>query len=400
MSAPVSLFDAGHREKYTREKKLGLMVNALMPISEPRSSKDPISDETLKGVNCVWFFQPRTDLTNDESAALNKFLKDGGNVVILGAENFPANFAAFIKNYGVVISEPVISPVYIKYVDPHQVEIQQGILNRALTEYIKIEDPTFAYPNGYVLEVNPPAIPILSSGKSAYPLNCPTISFQRVGDKNGSLTVIGSPHLFNDEWFRKENNEQLFTYLVDLIITKKATLNKIDADHPETTERWYTPDVMSMSERLRACIQEGEKMNSNFADNFDKGLFRMDMSHVADTANLASTLGVPNEPLDVVTPVFDTALPPSTPAVFPPQMREPKGPVLELFDLNDIFASKTARLAMLAQKTPPKNIEKFVLQVAKILNINQKLPAGKESAKDVLEYVFKYIVKCKCSAQD
>ena len=398
MSQYVSLFDAGHREKYHREKKLGLMINQMMSVCEPRSTKDPITEDVLKGVTCVWFFQPRSDLVDSEVEVLKKYMQGGGNVIILAAENFPTNFAAFIKTYGITISDQVISPVYIQYVDPHQVTIQHGILNHAISDFVKIDEATFAYPNGYVLEVHPPAIPILSSGQSSYPLNCPTIAHLSVGQ--GTLTVSGSPHMFNDEWFRKECNEQLFNFLVDLVITKKLVLNKIDAEHPEITERWYTPDVMSMSERLRSCIQESEKMRPELADNFDKGLFKMDMSFVADSANVANVLGLVDEQLDIVTPVFDTALPPLTPAVFPPQMREPKGPVLELFDLNDIFASKTARLAMLAQKTPPKNIEKFILQVAKILSINQKLPQGKESAKDILEYVFKYIVKCKRSSQD
>ena len=398
MSLPVSLIDAGHRERYNREKRLGIAIGNLMSKSEPKSNKEPFSEEILKNVCCLWIFQPRSDLSEEEVKVLHSYMNNGGNIILFAAENLPTNFSSFTKQYSITVSEPVISPVYIEYIDPHQVTIQQGILNRSISEYIKTDKISFAYPNGYVLEVHPPAVPLLSSGASSYPLNCPTIATVRV--KQGSLTVIGSPHLFNDEWFRKENNEQLFNYLVDLLITKNISLNKIDAEHPELTERWYTPDVMGMSERLRSCIQESENLKPNIADNFDKGLFRMDMSFVADSSNLAQTLGIADEPLDIVTPVFDTALPPLTPAVFPPQMREPKGPVLELYDLNDIFASKSARLAMLAQKTPPKNIEKFILQVAKILSINQKLPAGKESAKDVLEYVFKYIVRCKRSAQD
>ena len=69
----------------------------------------------------------------------------------------------------------------------------------------------------------------------------------------------------------------------------------------------------------------------------------MDMSFVADCSSAANTLGISDESLYIVKPVFDTALPPLTPAVFPPQMREPKGSVLELFDLNNIFASKKDR---------------------------------------------------------
>ena len=197
MSLPVSLFDSGHREHYNREKRLGIAINTLMSLSEPKSNKDPLSSDVLKNVSCLWIFQPRTDLTNDEVGALKSFLENGGNIIFSCAENCPPNFAAFIKSYGISISEPVISPVYIQYIDPHQVSIQQGVLNRAITEFIKSDDASFAYPNGYVLEVSLPAIPILSSGASSYPLNCPTIAMAKV--KAGTLTVIGSPRMFSDE---------------------------------------------------------------------------------------------------------------------------------------------------------------------------------------------------------
>jgi intraflagellar transport protein 52 len=106
-------------------------------------------------------------------------------------------------------------------------------------------------------------------------------------------------------------------------------------------------------------------------------------------------LGIKNEPLETVKPQFDTALPPLTPAVFPPQMREPEGPTLELFDLDDAFASPKTRLAQLAQRTPPKNAEKFIIQSAKILGILPQLPESKRSGKDVLEYVLTQIAKWK-----
>jgi len=393
----VSVFDAGHHELYHREKHLSTLIAALMSISEPRSFKAAYNEDSLKSVSCVWFFGPRNDINEENAKALHAFIKKGGSVIIL-ADNLPPQFSAFIKKYGVTIGESTISPAYINYVDPHHVTIQHGVLNRSITEFIK-SDPTFAYPNGSTLDVSSPSIPILSSGLSSYPLNMPVLGHYR-NESKGSLTVIGSPHIFSDEWFKKESNEKLFKFIVSLVITKKTELNKIDAEHPELTERWYTPDVMSMSERLRSCIQESEKMKSDFVDNFDKGLFKMDMSHVADSADLANTLGLKNEPLEIVSPVFDTALPSLTPAVFPPQMREPSGPVLELFDLNDTFASPATRLAQLAQRTSPKNAEKFVVQAAKILGITQKLPEGKKGGKDILEYVFQQVVKWKRQSLD
>jgi hypothetical protein len=71
--------------------------------------------------------------------------------------------------------------------------------------------------------------------------------------------------------------------------------------------------------------------------------------------------------LEIVAPRFDTALPPLTPAVYPPQMKDPPVPVLELFDLDDAFASSKTRLTQLTQRANRKNAKKFTVQAAKIL---------------------------------
>ena len=408
----VTLIDAGHHEEYHREKKLDYFSKSLMKMTEIKTNKDPLLQDSLRGVKSIWFFGPKKDLNEEEVKSLHNFVNQGGSIVLLisfpkVSKNkeeekpiLPPNFFNFLKQYGVSSGEPVISPVYINYVNPKHVSIQNGILNRAINEFLSKENSTFAFPEGINLQITSPSVPLISSGSASYPLSQPVISYCSIGRSGGSVTVIGSPHMFCDDWFNKESNENLFNYLTSLIITKKSEINKIDADHPEVIDRVYTPDVTSMSERLRSCIQESEKMRSDFVQNFDQGLYKMDMTHLADSISIANTLGLKNEPLENVSPIFDTALPPLTPAVFPPQMREPSGPVLELFDLNDIFASPATRLAQLAQRTSPKNAEKFVIQAAKILGITQKLPEGKRSGKEILEYVFQQVVKWKRQSQD
>jgi intraflagellar transport protein 52 len=231
-------------------------------------------------------------------------------------------------------------------------------------------------------------------------LNRPIIAHGKIGKAGGSLTVVGSAHMFSDEWIKCEANEPLCAFLIELAITGKAQLNKIEADHPEINERYWNPDVASMSERLRSCIQESEKMRTRFTDNFDRGLYKMDLSFLTDTDALAKMLGLKNEALETVAPQFDTALPPLTPAVFPPQMKDSKGPVLELFDLDDAFASPKTRLAQLAQRAAVKSAEKFAVQAAKILGILPKLPHDKQDGRCVLEYVFTQVVRWKRQTQD
>ena len=395
----ASLIDAGHHEIYHRDKRLTAFTNILGKKSEARGYKGVLGADQLKDCCSLWFFGPSRDLKPEEVTVIDTFMQQGGSVFFLGNRT-PPTFEQLLKKYGVTVSEPCVSPTYITYVDPYQVSVQHGLVNRAITHFCDNPNASFGFANGNTLEVNSPSVPILTSGQSSYPLNRPIISHAQIGSKNGTLTVIGSPHMFCDEWLPKEDNQKLLEFLIELTITQKEELNQIDAEHPEVTERWYTPDVASMSERLRSCIQESERMKPDIRDNFDDGLFRMDLSFVTDTQELAQVLGLKNEPLETVAPQFDTALPPLTPAIFPPQMREPPGPVLELFDLDDAFASPKARLAQLAQRTTPKNAEKFAVQAAKILGILPKLPADKQTGRNVLEYVFTQVVRWKRQTQD
>lgn len=58
---------------------------------------------------------------------------------------------------------------------------------------------------------------------------------------------------------------------------------------------------------------------------------------------LYSQLGVKKGGLALIPPQFEAPLPPLTPATFPPAIREPPPPPLELFDLDELFASEQVR---------------------------------------------------------
>ena len=57
-----------------------------------------------------------------------------------------------------------------------------------------------------------------------------------------------------------------------------------------------------------------------------------------------------HEPLKLITPQFETPLPPLNAAVFPPSFRELANPKLELFDLDEAFSSEKSRLAQITNK--------------------------------------------------
>jgi intraflagellar transport protein 52 len=62
-------------------------------------------------------------------------------------------------------------------------------------------------------------------------------------------------------------------------------------------------------------------------------LFSISTQLVPSAIKAYDLLGVKHEPLRLITPQFETPLPPFQPAVFPPSFRELTNPQLELFDL-------------------------------------------------------------------
>ncbi|KAJ1555615.1 Intraflagellar transport protein 52, partial [Cladochytrium tenue] len=80
---------------------------------------------------------------------------------------------------------------------------------------------------------------------------------------------------------------------------------------------------------------ESEELPKDFTTLFDLKLFKFDTGLMPEAMKLYE---------------FETPLPPLQPAVFPPALRELPPPSLDLFDLDEQFASEKVRLAQLANK--------------------------------------------------
>ncbi len=76
-----------------------------------------------------------------------------------------------------------------------------------------------------------------------------------------------------------------------------------------------------------------------------------------EAVDLYDRMRVKHEPLRLIAPQFEAPLPPLQAAVFPPILREPPPPALDLFDLDEHFASERVRLAHLANKCNDDDIE-------------------------------------------
>ena len=90
---------------------------------------------------------------------------------------------------------------------------------------------------------------------------------------------------------------------------------------------------MALAERLRSCLQEGEELPKDFTALFDDTMYKLDTSLIPEAVELYGKLSVKKAALSLIAPQFETPLPPLQPAVFPPALREPPAPALDLFDL-------------------------------------------------------------------
>ena len=102
-----------------------------------------------------------------------------------------------------------------------------------------------------------------------------------------------------------------------------------------------------------------------------------------DATTRYTHLAVPHEPLRLVTPQFETPLPPLEPAVFPPVFREPPGPALDLFDLDDAFSSERVRLAQLTNKVRGIDVCMWRgMVVVLVMVVNEKVQEEEEEEEE------------------
>ena len=73
---------------------------------------------------------------------------------------------------------------------------------------------------------------------------------------------------------------------------------------------------------------------------FENNLFKFNTDLIPEAISLYKTLSVKHDILTLIPPSLETPMLGLTPATFPPILRELPTPSLELFDLDDEFASE------------------------------------------------------------
>merc|ERR1712031_53161 len=149
--------------------------------------------------------------------------------------------------------------------------------------------------------------------------------------------------------------------------------------------------TQGLAMNLKSCLQENEQLPRDFTQLFDDTLFKFSMELVPEAVNLYGQLEVKHEPLTLIPPQFETPMPQLQPAVYPPCLREPPPPALDLFDLDEQFASERVRLAQLTNKCTDEDLDFYIRQAGEILGVTPKL-GEKRSSRHILEYIFKELV--------
>ncbi|XP_014442991.1 intraflagellar transport protein 52 homolog isoform X3 [Tupaia chinensis] len=386
------LFNAYKKEIFTTNNGYKSMQKRLRSNWKIQSLKDEITSEKLIGVKLWITAGPREKFTAAEFEVLKKYLDSGGDILVMlgegGESRFDTNINFLLEEYGIMVNnDAVVRNVYYKYFHPKEALVSNGVLNREISRAAGKAVPgiideessgnnaqalTFVYPFGATLSVMKPAVAVLSTGSVCFPLNRPILAFYHSKNEGGKLAVLGSCHMFSDQYLDKEENSKIMI-----------------------SDYMMLPDTTTLSERLRVCLQEGDENPRDFTTLFDLSISQLDTTSLPKVIKAHEQLNVKHEPLQLIQPQFETPLPALQPAVFPPSFRELPPPPLELFDLDETFSSEKARLAQITNKCTEEDLEFYVRKCGDILGVTSKLPKDQQDAKHILEHIFFQVVEFK-----
>jgi intraflagellar transport protein 52 len=441
-------------KQWFRRLRASFRPSVLKPPASPGAPA--ITPESLEGADVLVFGAPREKFTVEEFDALKDFIHDGGGVLILahegGEEALGTNLNYLIEEYGMSVNaDALVRTAHQTYFHPKEALVTDGVLNRAVTQYAERggerarrnkkgsdgsrgdplndstndDDPAssaspsgggtafagssggeenrpvaFVMPHAATLNVQKPATAVLSSGKACYPTQRPVAAAWRGnkarGEGAGRVAVLGSGAMADDEWLDREDNAKVLDFFLRWLCPDSSlALYQLDAEEPDVSEYARAPDTEALAERPRACLRETEDLPKDFSALFDDAMYAMDTDLVPEAVELYEKLGVKKQPLALIAPSFEAPLPRPKPAVFPPALREPPPPALDLFDLEDEFASEKTRLAGLLARCRAsaggagEDVETFVAEGARICGV------AEGDAKSALAEVFRRIVQLK-----
>ena len=381
--------------------------------------------EKMRLCNLFVIGEPKSLFTPDEINILKQYLEEGGNLLIIEGEQGETknntNLNDFLKDYGITFhGDSVVRTAFYKYFHPKQcfidtLTVHPGFLRTIknvkkmkkidlMADDIPGQDDDdddcplkIIYPFGQSLDIDPkkPNIATLfTSGKIAYPMNRPLCAVTTSKSKKGKLCVLGSINFLDNSYIDKEENIKV----IDGLIKWLLGMNNADIVSPSKSVKIndyiYIPNIISISDKVKSCLDEAKEPPANFNDLYDMNMFKIDNELVPESIALYDKLHVKHEILGIIPPQFETPLPPLQLAVFDPIIKDFPVPNLELFDLDEQFASEKIKLAQTTNKCTDEDLEYYILQCADILGISGKID-NKNDPKAVLAYVMKSLINFK-----
>ncbi len=381
--------------------------------------------EKMRLCNLFVIGEPKSLFTPDEINILKQYLEEGGNLLIIEGEQGETknntNLNDFLKDYGITFhGDSVVRTAFYKYFHPKQCFIDTLTVHPGFLRTIKnvkkmkkidlMADDVLGqddddddcplkiiYPFGQSLDIDPkkPNIATLfTSGKIAYPMNRPLCAVTTSKSKKGKLCVLGSINFLDNSYIDKEENIKV----IDGLIKWLLGMNNADIVSPSKSVKIndyiYIPNIISISDKVKSCLDEAKEPPANFNDLYDMNMFKIDNELVPESIALYDKLHVKHEILGIIPPQFETPLPPLQLAVFDPIIKDFPVPNLELFDLDEQFASEKIKLAQTTNKCTDEDLEYYILQCADILGISGKID-NKNDPKAVLAYVMKSLINFK-----
>ncbi len=201
------LFSSVKGETHTHKSGFKQLFRRLRSMYRPEKLDDPADFclDNLRGAAAIVFGCPRQKFTTAEFDMLTRYVRHGGSVLVLMADGGEAragtNINYWLEEYGIAVNnDAVIRTTHYKYLHPKEVLVSDGILNRGVLaaagkgegqggrgeededEEVRAAraraafDGTgleFVYPYGATLSVQKPSVPVLSTGRIAYPMSRP-----------------------------------------------------------------------------------------------------------------------------------------------------------------------------------------------------------------------------------
>ena len=350
---------------------------------------------------------------------LRQFLEEGGSMLIFqgegGDEKYNTNLNDFLKDYGITFhGDSVVRTSYYKYPHPKECfidtmkvhpEFLRSIKNVNKQKKIDLldndDDDTgddallkIIYPFGQSLDTKENVSVIFNSGIIAYPLNRPLCAVTTSKSGKGKLCVIGSLRFIDNDYIDKEENRKVMEGLIKWLLGLINPQITIPSKVVDINEYTYIPNIISLSDKVKSCLEEAKEPPRNFNDLFDMNMFKIDNNLVPEAIELYDKLNVKHETLSIIPPQFETPLPPLQLAVFDPIIKDFPVPNLELFDLDEQFANEQTKLAQVTNKCNDEDLEYYIKECSDILGITGKID-NKNDPKAILAYVMKELVNFK-----